>query len=87
MISLCEQCRYNDWRHMQEIIDAYKAAGLERPHHIWCAATDRPEDLQFEMCGSYRPYGTRNNGKRDSYPQEKENDRPAAYTAPTGGTG
>lgn len=60
MVSLCEKCQNNDWRHFQDIIDAIKEAGGDRPGCIWCAATDRPEDLKFDHCRNF-----------DGYPQKK----------------
>lgn len=53
MVSLCERCRHNDWRRMQGVIDAFRDAGIPRPSCIWCAASDRPEDLRFEACRSF----------------------------------
>lgn len=53
MTSLCEKCRHYDWRHMQDIIDAFRGAGLDRPKCIWCSASDQPEDIRFKVCENF----------------------------------
>ncbi len=50
MVSLCAACPNNDWQKMQELFLAYKDAGLKPPTHIWCKATDRPEDPHYNNC-------------------------------------
>ena len=81
MITLCEQCRNNDWRHMQDYIDVCKSLGWERPRHIWCAANDRPEDLHFETCGLFKPMNSkRKRKKRMNRYQERLMDKPSIRT-------
>lgn len=58
MISLCEKCRNYNWRKMQTIIDTFREAGLDRPRHIWCHATHRPEDIHEVFCVNFEPYET-----------------------------
>ena len=80
MISLCEQCRNHNWQYMQTIIGAYRDSGLERPHHIWCDATDRPEDLRFDFCQFYNPVEpsfseTHNHTKQKAKPHQRGHHR------------
>lgn len=64
MVSLCEQCQNNGWRYFQEIIDAIREAGGDRPSCIWCEATNRPEDLQFSGCQFFCGYPTENTSEK-----------------------
>lgn len=58
MISMCERCKEYNWRKMQDIIDVFRDAGLERPKHIWCKATNRPEDIQYAFCPNFIGFET-----------------------------
>lgn len=81
MITLCEKCRNNDWRHNQDLIDAFKAAGLGRGDSIWCAATDRPEDLHFEYCPHFSAMTARKKrDKRMNEHQRRLMDKPSIET-------
>lgn len=71
MVSLCEQCNHNDWRYFQDIIDAIKEAGTDRPGCIWCDATDRPEDLKFDHCQNFTAYPPeKTSGNVRNFPSE-----------------
>ena len=56
-VPLCEKCANYDWKRTGEIKEVFKASGLEPPKNIWCKATDRPEDLRWKHCGSFREFG------------------------------
>lgn len=71
MISLCEKCKLNNWRHMQEIIEAYKDAGIKRPSHIWCDAKDRPENIKFEKCSNFMSHERRNTNSKAAISKRK----------------
>lgn len=54
MIALCEACANNDWERMREIKAVYADCGFPPPKHVWCRATDRPEDVRWQRCEGFR---------------------------------
>lgn len=52
-VPLCEKCRNYDWEAMREIKAVYASCGWPMPSHIWCKATDRPEDMRYRRCENF----------------------------------
>lgn len=56
--SLCERCANNDWQRTNEIKAVFADCGWDIPAHVWCKATDRPEDERHARCViGFRPMG------------------------------
>lgn len=75
MVSLCERCQNYNWRKMQTIIDVFRDAGMERPRHIWCSATNRPEEIEEWHCSNFKPYQTASE-RREKSPKPRYKNRP-----------
>lgn len=56
-VPLCEKCANNDWERMGDIKTVYRMAAVPEPKHIWCKATDRPEDMRWNHCEGFRAMG------------------------------
>lgn len=52
-VTLCEQCKNNNWRHMDEIKTAAIERGDKPTKAVWCAASDRPENMRFIKCSHF----------------------------------
>lgn len=54
--SLCDQCANRDSEKMADLQAIWRDAGLAPFRHVWCGATDAPEDERWHTCPMFREF-------------------------------